>query len=231
MGGTGDKRSGAMLVTRYECAECGRLLKSPRGLIQHAKMKHDLVLALEDAERCDVEENLNEIKRPKKPLHVRLGFIKKPRKGMLLIGIGLALVVCPLWIVAGLEREDEAEASAQWPSVEGVIVESRLESRRRQDSTLSYDVPIIVYEYTVDGVQYEGDRITFLSVSSTQEAPEMAEQYPVGTRVNVYYDPSDPNEAILLPGRQRESGFGKLGIVIGLFGLALIFGAFRKGDD
>jgi hypothetical protein len=58
----------------------------------------------------------------------------------------------------------------------------------------------VTYRYTVNGRQYEGDRLN-LAGDSAWNRPGLAERklqkYPVDAPVTVYYNPKAPGEAVL----------------------------------
>lgn len=56
----------------------------------------------------------------------------------------------------------------------------------------------IRYEYVVDGTRYETNSLNTQNLPFYP--PEVALQYPVDKIVAVYYNPSDPAEAVLEPG-------------------------------
>jgi hypothetical protein len=56
----------------------------------------------------------------------------------------------------------------------------------------------IRYEYAVDGVSYSS--LSINSIDSPFYPKDVADRYPVGMDVDVYYNPKDPAEAVLEPG-------------------------------
>jgi hypothetical protein len=62
--------------------------------------------------------------------------------------------------------------------------------------------PQVTYTYTVDGERYTGDTVAFgdaIRTESRERAADVRAAYAAGESVTVYYDPSDPGEAYLLP--------------------------------
>ena len=105
-------------------------------------------------------------------------------------------IILTILIFLGRRR---VEASANWKMTFGKIVESgtRTVKKRRKGGTY---VPNVIYEYEVGGQDYRNNRVHFgfnppTSVLSWVE--EVAAPYPVGKRVNVYYDPQNPANAVL----------------------------------
>lgn len=113
----------------------------------------------------------------------------------------------------------KARVSAEWPSVSGQITESNLEFDRGGEDGDTY-TPRVSYSYTVNSVSYESYAIKFgeNTYSSEREAQEILARYPAGQVVQVYYDPSDPDSAILEPG---VSGGSYIVLSVGLLFVVL----------
>lgn len=76
----------------------------------------------------------------------------------------------------------------------------------------------IVYQFSVDGEIYSSNQVTFGPTGSTSGdiAVQYTNKYPIGAKVIVYYDPSDPTFSVLEP-KVRSYDF------LGLIGLLLFF--------
>ena len=121
---------------------------------------------------------------------------------LLLVG---AIVIC--WL--GTRELIEAQASHDWPSVEGIITYSEFEyTGTGSNSTRS---PVVRYRYMVDGKEYTGERIAFGPIPGDKggdalfisERDEKIKAFAViieGSRIAVYYDTSNPSDAVLLQG-------------------------------
>lgn len=129
--------------------------------------------------------------------------------GALFVGLGalLALGLTPnvrRWV-----------AARSWPTTNGTITSSAVlageaaddyrgelltgtDERANIGGTGEY-VPRVEYEYRVDGIRYEGDRISWTdgAFSRRSMAATLVGQYPPGTIVELRYDPADPGEAVL----------------------------------
>lgn len=109
--------------------------------------------------------------------------------------------------VLGIRQALEMRASLQWPSVEGQIISSRISESRyntgpsqdRVRRCCKYQLQVR-YRYEVDGLVLEGDRLRIRSNKTSVRAAAERElaQYPVGARVTVYYDPEQPDQAVLI---------------------------------
>jgi hypothetical protein len=99
----------------------------------------------------------------------------------------------------------DVRRARRWLATPGKVTASRVASRRYAPNDPSYGMsdseirhePHVEYEYTVGGTKYVGKRIDLSEKISTYELESMLDRYPVGADVTVYYDPADPNTAVL----------------------------------
>ncbi|MCP1291917.1 MULTISPECIES: DUF3592 domain-containing protein [Chromobacterium] len=140
---------------------------------------------------------------------------------LLVIAIGVA-VSAYLW-----QQSAKAQQAAGWPSVAGKIVSSEVDWRhaRGGDSSDRREYRAIVrYEYRVaDGV-HRAERLRFPNPgygSSDEQAREIVQRYPAGKTVPVFYNPQNPEEACLEPGKHWSAwlaqAVGALVVLVGLF--------------
>jgi hypothetical protein len=96
--------------------------------------------------------------------------------------------------------------SANWPATTGTVTRSELREWMRKPHIEPSFKPFVWYTYTVNGVTREGARIGLENegeVPILKQAEAQAwldENYPVGKRVVVYYDPANPDLAALIAG-------------------------------
>jgi hypothetical protein len=90
--------------------------------------------------------------------------------------------------------------SEGWPDTEGTILSAR--TRRQGDIHSTQYVVDVRYEYEVEGKVYTSGRRTFgrRYVTGWQSAADVAEEYPPGAKVRVYYHPDNPKRAVLETG-------------------------------
>jgi hypothetical protein len=125
------------------------------------------------------------------------------------IGSIMSVVVIVPFVVVGLfllaiilRSQRRASASQNWPMTMGTVIASFVEPRRssngRGGTSTSY-YPVVVYEYSAEGQRYQSRRIAFgLEVGGMSRMAEARiARYPVGSPVNVYYNPANPGEAVL----------------------------------
>lgn len=133
--------------------------------------------------------------------------------GLIVLAIGVALAV-PF----GYEVMKSAGESTGWAHTDGTIRDSELVTVEQRDGSILYRAHI-VYAYSVNGREYEAERIRFgteESASSVQDrAARWVEAYPPGKQVIVYYDPQSPADAVLEPGAYEDA------YVLLVFGIVL----------
>ncbi len=113
-----------------------------------------------------------------------------------LIGSVLSALLSVFAIGSFVDVLREGAESAHWPSTQGTVLRSDLLSN--EDGYW----PVVTYQYEVDVVLYQGTGIRVFGApsGSYEEAQRIMNQYPVGARVSVYYDPARPRRAVLEPG-------------------------------
>lgn len=136
--------------------------------------------------------------------------------GLLLLGIGWA-------------QGKEARAAANWNAVQGEVLESSVEQYSYRDGEGDLNTgyrPRIMYGYRVGGRDYVGERLNFGSsvhTSLKSIAENKAKGFPTGSGVEVFYNPSDPNDAVL----ERAAPASRLLYIIG--GIFVLVAALSCG--
>lgn len=136
------------------------------------------------------------------------------------VALGLLIIffaVVSIWRGAGSEH---------WQVTEGEIVKSEVVSRSiYTGSSWRFEkFSEILYRYEVNGKSFENFRIAF-DAGDYNVTDNLARAYPLGKKVRVYYDPDDPDNSVLFPGRKTWGqilGTALMGICltgIGLFPL------------
>ena len=132
-----------------------------------------------------------------------------------------------------------AEQSKSWPSVTGNILSCSIRtSETNSDPGLSTTLyaPEVEYEYPVEGATLRGNRIQFGGVSKQTElnkAQAMADQYPVGSQVKVFFNPANPSQCTL---DQTVSFTGivvwfVIGLLLLICGTMIFFAPFHVGNE
>lgn len=88
-------------------------------------------------------------------------------------------------------RFQKSSESHSWQSADALITKSEYKKRR------TGDVTVINYTYTVSQKEYTGENVT---LDGQDNAKDDAINYPVGKKLKAYYNPENPNEAVLVQG-------------------------------
>ncbi len=111
-------------------------------------------------------------------------------------------------------------ASRHWAKAEGIVVRTGLE-RKKSITGTSFGLQV-TYRYTVDGREYENDRIRYPETRGGAEESyyqrQLDTEYPVGKPHAVYYNPANPMESCLVPG--PSPNFMVMGVICLLAALA-----------
>ena len=129
----------------------------------------------------------------------------------LAFGLGGAVFI---WFAR--QSEKRGNASLSWPTVPGKVLKS--EARRGAKGSTLTDLK---YGYSVAAVEYIGTLANFAGTTTAADSKRIVQQYPVGARVTVAYDPDHPSIAVLEPGSSRTRGM----IVFGFVMIAAAIGA------
>lgn len=88
-----------------------------------------------------------------------------------------------------------------YPCVEGKVTASEIKSHRGSKGGTTYSAEIN-YVYTVGTQKFFAQRLRYIQFSSSSysDAFGMVSEHPAGSAVTVYYDPAQPQEAVLYPG-------------------------------
>ena len=113
--------------------------------------------------------------------------------------------------------------ATDWPFVRGKIVSSGTEVYRGpgRGTARTLYAPAVEFSYTVNGIEYHGNRIKVgVEVSGSQAyAEKIAARYPAESEVEVHYDPKNPTNAAL----ENPTGFNWtiLGLSAACFAIAV----------
>lgn len=95
----------------------------------------------------------------------------------------------------------------RFPATEGVILSSEVTYHEDSDGTTCGVA--IRYTYSVGGSEYEGDRYRYDTSTSSDSgwAHRAVNARPAGAKVKVFYNPTDPEDAVLSPSIQGSDLF------------------------
>ncbi|MBL8077959.1 MAG: DUF3592 domain-containing protein [Anaerolineales bacterium] len=131
--------------------------------------------------------------------------------------IGLAIMA------SGWMTFHKSNQAAVWPSTTGTIITS--EVLRSTGGKLSFSAHI-VYQYAAQGGNHVSTRVSIPELmgivdTGQKEAMAKVEKYPIHSTVTVYYDPQDPQRAVLE--KRGDVSLFYLGAVFLVFALVIWF--------
>lgn len=128
-----------------------------------------------------------------------------------------------------------SRAAQDWPSTPCKILTAEIETHRGDDST-TYSAEF-TFQFEVDGKTWVGDQFSFVNSSGgRQAAKHTLKQYPVGSEHICYYDPENPEFAVLDRENKNLSYFNLFvplifSLVGGAIMLAGILGWFKADNS
>ena len=139
-----------------------------------------------------------------------------------MLGLDLLILYLPgglLLLFIASKNYILGKLSNDWPKTEGKIIRSG--SGFIDTDTMQKEYFLnIQYHYSVEGKDFTSCRISFKYLSRrTKEAiQEILNRYPLGKKIDVYYNPRRPQMAILEPGTSIKSF---IHIMLGVFFIAI----------
>jgi hypothetical protein len=152
--------------------------------------------------------------------------------GVLFVGGGVIM------ISLGRRNQKKADASQNWPSVNGTVQDVKAVKNYHSSADDELDVdtfsPKVRYSYTVGATEYSSERIAFgygKTFNSESAALASIQKYSQGSLVTVYYNPENPDEAVLERKNERQIWGVVGGILLIVLGLCsacsmILTGAF-----
>jgi Protein of unknown function (DUF3592) len=131
-----------------------------------------------------------------------------------IFGLGLPLFPGGTYVIfQGFLNGVLAEKSKSWPTVNGQVIESDAAPTFIGLYIWLWWWPLIRFRYIVNGQLYEKNSWQFgrSNFGSLRRAKMIANQFPVGTKVHVHFDPDDPEIAVFDSG----DGAARRGIWVG----------------
>jgi hypothetical protein len=149
--------------------------------------------------------------------------------GLLLVGLGYAIA----FLLDGAAPSLLVQMNSKdWPSTTGIITHSDVIEESTADDDSSYKSDIRA-KYQVDNTKYRLFEIypghSTLGSNSNIEAVRLSSRYRVGKSVPVYFNPLDPNEAVLETGVHGRTLFVlAFAIVPAVLGMWLLLWSIRE---
>ena len=176
-------------------APAGRLVRTSSGLDVLAKTLTDGTLP-----------DLASLQQPPRPrgLAESISGQAGPVGYLFLVFFAFFVLMGLAYAVTGAKTLQQALQSKSWSDTEGVITASAVADYRVGSLSSASErrsrEPSVSYRYSVQGREYEADRIAFCSTYFDSAADAYVHSHPAGTPVTVYSDPEDPAQACLEPG-------------------------------
>lgn len=137
--------------------------------------------------------------------------------------VSVACVVAGLWILKlAVGWRKKAIESEGWPSAPGKILKSKLHLSNAARTSIGPDVSV-TYEYFIDSQRYTNEKVAFYEVTTSEEAAALYERFSSGVEVDVFYNPQDYGESVLVRGRRPEKRFHEfaMGAIVAIVGVFL----------
>lgn len=135
--------------------------------------------------------------------------------GVFVLGFAVAGIFL---LVKNFRERQKSDASQNWPTTQGQVIATKVVENTDTDSdgytSVTY-TPMVTYRYQVAGQEYTSGKVAFgfrKGYSSRAKARQALANYSGDAQVTVYYDPSDPVEAVL----ERKVGGSTLSLVLGI---------------
>ena len=148
---------------------------------------------------------------------------------------GIFMFVGGATLIGSVYNITLAKLSNDWPTVKGVILESKVVSARElasadSNSYVTVYSPLIRYQYEIEGTLYENDTIRFSGIGGTDgnESRQLVHQFPVTKKINVYYSPSDKQNSVLVRGVELKTNIGAIIAGVLFFLMGFLFYKLRN---
>lgn len=119
--------------------------------------------------------------------------------------------------IIGFVNRNKAKKAGGWPSIQGKVIEARLEEHANsdpEDFSMANFRPVITYQYEVNGKVYNSNKTGMIPMNYDQKtAQKKLDAFPLGSALTVYYNPEKPEEALLNPSKTTANIFLIIGIV------------------
>ena len=150
----------------------------------------------------------------------------------------IPIAFCSVFIVVGcgimafgVRQRAQMRASREWPLAEGVV--ERIEVKREwqnggrgRHGHWLYS-PYVAYAYEVDGIRRVNDRLGIIKSSSRKAdaAQRFVEEHPIGSPIDVRYNPADPTDSVLDMPDAPKPDFVDEWMLTGVGAVFALFGA------
>ena len=150
--------------------------------------------------------------------------------------LGLSLLAVAVWLAIpkGPRVTELAKESASWPQTTAKVLRAEVDTiRPERDEHLlqAVYVPDVLYSYQVDGREYTQSRYRFgvHRWYSIEEPQALVDDLKKRGTVVVHYRPSDPSQAVIIPGYSAEAVATGVGTFWAILAVPLIMGFVLVG--
>lgn len=142
------------------------------------------------------------------------------------LGSQFKLLMLAIWLGSfafSAKKFIRGRASMSWPTTIASVYSSDIEEKSGRNGLTFYS-PLIEYQYSINNKPYQSSIFTFMGTSGfTREyALKYQSMYPVGSEIEVYYNPINPEISVIVPGVHWGQYASMVLITILLFGIANI---------
>jgi hypothetical protein len=134
------------------------------------------------------------------------------------------VIIALVMVFLFFRSRQQVSAAREWPTATGRVLFATVESRRGRSGRSGYSTsyyPNVIYEYTVNGQRYQGNRLTFgtqVGRGSYNTVQRQVDSYSVGGSIQVYYNPDNPAEAVL----EKTAPAGKIYLFVAALIIAIL---------
>jgi len=114
-------------------------------------------------------------------------------------GLQLKLLMLGIWLIGAFRYAKPftlALKSKAWPLTTAKVLTSSFDR-----NGMMY-VPKIIYRYKISGQDFTDDTYTYMGDYATSKSAiqKTIKRFPEGSDISVHFDPSDPQQSVIVPG-------------------------------
>jgi hypothetical protein len=140
-----------------------------------------------------------------------------------------SLIACVFLAIAAWAFRS-VRARRLWPVAPGAVTGGAIRQRTSgvgDDESVTF-VPVVEYRYQIGAVAYTGSGIGFgeIGYGSRGRAEKVLARYPVGSAIDVYYNPAKPAQTFLEAGGGAIA-WSMLAVGVAILMVAVVLGIYR----
>ncbi len=132
--------------------------------------------------------------------------------------VGIGILIFSIYILRhAVVHYRKALASQKWPSVQGKLIDVHLWGKSNIDGEIKdVDKLGVKYEYQTQDRTHVGTTTAFFTLMYP-ETFDFATSHPLNSYIEVYYNPLNPTESVLIPGPRKDKRYSDL--ILGILGV------------